>query len=111
MARYYAHKRLLRKNKVHDTICHSFMDIDETVEDMNRLYCKYSELKKENEELKKTIREVCKLLIKEVDIFSDEATENDLKAYGEMLQFDNKDAYYIAVATKKAIELLKKELK
>jgi ASC-1-like (ASCH) protein len=44
--RYYTHR-----NKVHDKICHNFMDIEETVEHMNTLYEKYKALKKEKEEL------------------------------------------------------------
>jgi len=51
--RYYAHKHLLKENKVHDKICHQFMNIDETVEYMNKEYLKYKQLKKENEQLKR----------------------------------------------------------
>ena len=50
--RYYTHKQLLQENKVHDKICHNFMNIDETVEHMNNQYWKYKKLKKENEQLK-----------------------------------------------------------
>lgn len=53
--RYYAHKHLLQENKVHDKICHNFMNIDETVEHMNNQYWKYKQLKEENEQLKQTI--------------------------------------------------------
>ena len=50
--RYYAHKHLLQENKVHDKICHNFMNIDETVEHMNNQYWKYKQLKEENDKLK-----------------------------------------------------------
>ena len=50
--RYYAHKHLFQKNKVHDKICHKFMNIDKTVEHMNNQYWKYKQLKEENEQLK-----------------------------------------------------------
>jgi cell shape-determining protein MreC len=53
--RYYAHKHLLQENKVHDKICHNFMNIDETVEHMNNQYWKYKHLKEENEQLKNKI--------------------------------------------------------
>lgn len=68
---------------------------------------KCDELKKENKELKQAIKEVLELLKEEVDLFTDEATEHDIKAYIELREFDNKDAYYMATATKKAIKLLK----
>lgn len=53
-----------------------------------------------------TINKVYELL-EEADIFSDEATEHDIKAYIELQEFDNKDAYYLACGIKKAIKLLK----
>lgn len=53
-----------------------------------------------------TINKVYELL-EEADIFSDKATEHDIKAYIELQEFDNKDAYYLACAIKKAIKLLK----
>ena len=53
-----------------------------------------------------TINKVYELL-EEADIFSDEATEHDIKAYIELQEFDNKDAYYLACDIKKAIKLLK----
>ena len=68
---------------------------------------KYLQLKEENEKLRQTMQKVCELLEKEVDLFSDEATEHDVIAYCEMQDFDNKDAYYICTATKKAIQMLK----
>ena len=64
-------------------------------------------LVKENEKLKSTVKEVLGLLSDEVDLFSDKATEHDINAYVELNQLDNKDAYYMATATKKAIKMLK----
>ena len=64
-------------------------------------------LEKENEQLKSTIKEVTELLSDEVDLFSDKATEHDINAYVELKELDNKDAYYMATATKKAIKMLK----
>ena len=61
----------------------------------------------ENEQLKSTIKEVTELLSDEVDLFSDKATEHDINAYVELKELDNKDAYYMATATKKAIKMLK----
>ena len=70
-------------------------------------YYQVSELECENEQLKQTIKEVCELLEEEVDVFSEKATEHDICAYIELKEFDNKDAYYMATATKKAIKMLK----
>ncbi len=53
--RYYAHKHLISEDKVHDKICHRFMNITETVEHMNMYYQKYTALKKENEQCKMMI--------------------------------------------------------
>lgn len=64
-------------------------------------------LKQENEQLKQTIKEVLELLKEEVDLFSDKAIEHDIQAYIELGELDNKDAYYMAISTKKAIKLLK----
>ena len=55
--RYYTHKHLLQENKVHDKICHNFMNIDETVEHMNNQYWKYKHLKEENEQLKDALNQ------------------------------------------------------
>ena len=75
-----------------------------TCEDVvNRL----NQLAEENDKLKQQIKEVLKLLEEEVDLFTDEATEHDIKAYIELREFDNKDAYYMATSTKKAIKILK----
>ena len=68
---------------------------------------KIKELQNENEQLKSTIKEVTELLSDEVDLFSDKATEHDINAYVELKELDNKDAYYMATATKKAIRMLK----
>ena len=64
-------------------------------------------LVKENEKLKSTVKEVLGLLSDEVDLFSDKATEHDINAYMELKELDNKDAFYMAIATKKAIKMLK----
>ena len=69
-----------------------------------------NELHEENEQLKSTMKEVTELLEEEVDLFSDKATEHDIIAYVELTELDNKDAFYMATATKKAIKMLK-ELK
>ena len=62
----------------------------------------------ENNQLKSVVKEVIELLSEEVDLFSDKATEHDINAYIELKELDNKDAYYMATATKKAIKLLKR---
>ena len=61
----------------------------------------------ENKQLKSTIKEVIELLSEEVDLFTDKATEHDINAYIELMELDNKDAFYMAIATKKAIKMLK----
>ena len=71
---------------------------------------KMNELAEENEQLKSTIKEVIELLSEEVDLFTYKATEHDINAYIELKELDNKDAFYMAIATKKAIKMLK-ELK
>ncbi len=65
------------------------------------------DLLNENEQLKQVIKAVYELLTIEVDVFSDKATEHDINAYRELQQLDNKDAFFMATATKKAIKLLK----
>ena len=65
-----------------------------------------AKLVKENEKLKSTVKEVLGLLSDEVDLFSDKATEHDINAYVELKELDNKDAFYMATATKKAIKML-----
>lgn len=74
---------------------------------LNRL----NEQDKEISELKQTIKEVYGILCIDVDVFSDKATEHDIITYIELRELDNKDAYYMAKGTKKAIELLKKVIK
>jgi hypothetical protein len=64
-------------------------------------------LEEENKQLKSTMKEVAELLEEEVDLFSDKATEHDINAYVELKELDNKDAFYMATATKKAIKMLK----
>lgn len=64
-------------------------------------------LERENKQLKSTIKEVIELLSDEVDLFSDKATEHDIIAYVELKELDNKDAFYMATATKEAIKMLK----
>ena len=68
---------------------------------------KLNSLNDENEQLKQTMQEVAELLSEEVDLFSDKATEHDICAYVELKELDNKDAYYMAISTKKAIKMLK----
>ena len=67
----------------------------------------YKDLEKENEQLKQSMKEVAELLSDEVDVFSDEAIEHDINAYMELKELDNKDAFYMAKATKTAIKMLK----
>ena len=67
-------------------------------------------LAEENEQLKSTIKEVIELLSEEVDLFIDKATEYDINGYIKLKELDDKDAFYMAIATKKAIKMLK-ELK
>ena len=66
-----------------------------------------NQLNDENEQLKSVIKEVTELLSDEVDLFSDKATEHDIIAYEELKELDNKDAFYMATATKEAIKMLK----
>ena len=88
-----------------ETITDNFeMNTFDDVETVTELLNKFSE---ENKELKQAIKEVLKLLEEEVDLFSDKATEHDIQAYIELRELDNKDAYYMAVSTKKAIKILK----
>ena len=76
-------------------------------EDATHSNLQINKLADENEQLKSTIKEVLELLSEEVDLFSDKATEHDINAYVELKELDNKDAYYMATATKKAIKILK----
>ena len=79
------------------------LEAEEIVNRLNGLY-------EENEQLISTIKEVIELLSEEVDLFIDKATEYDINACIKLKEFDNKDAFYMAIATKKAIKMLK-ELK
>ena len=63
-------------------------------------------LNEKNEQLRVIIKEVTELLSDEVDLFSDKATEHDINAYVELKELDNKDAFYMAIAIKKAIKML-----
>lgn len=84
--------------------CEELMEKDEFI----RLYkSQRDDTIKENEQLKVIIKEVTELLSEEVDLFSDKATEHDINAYVELKELDNKDAFYMAIATKKAIKMLK----
>ena len=78
-------------------------DMEDIKEVMNNIHW-------ENIQLKATMKEVTELLEEEVDLFSDKATEHDINAYVELKEFDNKDAYYMAISTKRAIKMLKEVL-
>lgn len=67
----------------------------------------YDTLEEEYEQLKSTIKEVIELLSEEVDLFTEKATEHDINAYIKLKELDNKDAFHMAIATKKAIKMLK----
>ena len=69
-----------------------------------------NDLADENVKLKTTIKEVIGLLEEEVDLFSDKATKHDLTAYRELQDLDNKDAFWMATATKKAIKMLRRSV-
>lgn len=103
---YYEHKGadyiLDTPNKSLDFI-EMLGDCLEAEEIVDLLNC----LNDENEQLKSTIKEVIELLSEEVDLFTDKATEHDINAYIELKELDNKDAFYMAIATKKAIKMLK----
>ena len=79
------------------------LEAEEIVNRLNGLY-------EENEKLISTIKEVIELLSEEVDLFTNKATEHDINAYIELKEFDNKDAFYMAITTKKAIKMLKEHL-
>lgn len=86
--------------KCYDTEKQEYANLFECVDWLNELY-------RENEQLKSTIKDVVELLSEEVDLFSDKALEHDICAYIELKELDNKDAYYMAISTKKAIKMLK----
>ena len=83
-------------------------ELEEWCQELNKIVDENNQLRKEMEQLKQTIKGVYEILSIDVDVFSDKATEHDINAYIELRELDNKDAYYIAKGTKKAIELLKK---
>lgn len=87
-----------------DYLCDLLNDLNKDKEEQSKCILR---LVKENEKLKSTVKEVLGLLSDEVDLFSDKATEHDINAYVELKELDNKDAYYMAIATKKAIKILK----
>ena len=83
-------------------------ELEEWCQELNKIVDENNQLRKEMEQLKQTIKGVYEKLSIDVDVFSDKATKHDINAYIELSELDNKDAYYIAKGTKKAIELLKK---
>jgi len=87
------------------------METRENYDYMGEVVDVLNNLSEENEQLKQTIKEVYGILCIDVDVFSDKATEHDINAYVELRELDNKDAYYMAKGTKKAMELLKKVIK
>ena len=76
----------------------------------NLFTVRIADLANENVKLKTTIKEVIGLLEEEVDLFSDKATKHDLTAYRELQDLDNKDAFWMATATKKAIKMLRRSV-
>lgn len=100
------------------TECNAIIEANNEIDNLKRENKKLNEscvrygfevgrLEEENEQLKSTIKEVIELLSEEVDLFTDKATEHDINAYIELKELDNKDAFYMAIATKKAIKMLK----
>ena len=100
------------------TECNAIIEANNEIDELKRKNKKLNEscvrygfevgrLEEENEQLKSTIKEVIELLSEEVDLFTDKATEHDINAYIELKEFDNKDAFYVAITTKKAIKMLK----
>lgn len=95
------------RNVIIDKECHiELFDMTLACEVLNRLDLKLKTYNERLGEQQATINKVYELL-EEADIFSDKATEHDIKAYIELQEFDNKDAYYLACGIKKAIKLLK----
>ena len=110
-------------NDQQDTIGEQKIAIDELITDYKKLekeneqlhlaiedlltHTSCEKVKKENSDLRQNIT-IIKDLLSECDLFSDKATKHDIIAYKEMRQFDNKDAYCICTAIKKAIEKLKR---
>ena len=98
-------KRLYSYDKGNNKILCNLNDVCDF--NVSNVFQLLNSLANENEQLRKTMNEVIELLVEEVDLFSDKATEHDIIAYKEMNNFDNKDAYYMAISTKKAIKMLK----
>ena len=102
--RYYAHKHLLQENKVHDKICHNFMNIDETVEHMNNQYWKYKQLKEESEQLKKDVefwKQVASQYSNELNVFNHckkyktgVVDKKKLKKIDELMKENSNYGYY-----------------
>ena len=103
------------------TECNAIIEANNEIDELKRENKKLNEscvrygfevgrLEEENEKLISTIKEVIELLSEEVDLFTDKATEHDINAYIELKEFDNKDAFYMAITTKKAIKMLKEHL-
>ena len=94
----------------YEEVARIFFEIKETgeqIEGSHQIQKWINNLFNENEQLKQSITEVVELLSEEVDLFSDKATEHDINAYIELKELDNKEAFYMATATKKAIRMLK----
>lgn len=99
------HNYIIQDLKNEDEYQVGFVNCDEDV--FLKLVNKIAD---ENEQLKSTIKKVIELLSEEVDLFIDKATEYDINAYIKLKELDDKDAFYMAITTKKAIKMLK-ELK
>ena len=100
-------KQLFDKKQLHQENQQLKKTVNQQKHEISRLIDICNNLKIENEGLKQTMKEVAELLSNEVDVFSDKAIEHDINAYVELIELDNKDAYYMAKATKIAIKLLK----
>lgn len=74
--RYFFHKHL-RRDVIHDTLCHNWLSGEELEEHMNVQYTKYSDLKKENENLKSRIEDYDVALKKLQDLTDKKLTENE----------------------------------
>lgn len=73
--RYFLHKRVGR-DVIHDTLCHNWLEREELEEHMNVQYTKYSDLKKENENLKSRIKDYDVALKRLQDLTDKKLTEN-----------------------------------
>ena len=87
--RFFLMRKFLRKDKFHDKICHRFMDSKETEKTLNRLYGKYSSLKKENEQMKTAFKRKYDYDIAEIvdEVYDGdlEMTEKQIKHKGVIL--------------------------